>query len=152
STNTTAIALCAKVPRSGTVKRLGVRINTCATAATATLGAETLDGSGNPTGTAYGGGSITDTFTPAATTPFEVTLSTPFAATVGDALGLVVRWQSSAGDMFVTANGNTALAVNKPYLSGLISSVWTKQSAVTIGTGCFWMGYDDGSGGIVYPR
>src|SRR4051812_42558507 len=64
------------VPRTGTITKVGIRIHTCASVQLSRLGLYTLDGSGQPTSTGYGG-SAYGTFTPAATTYFEVTLGTP---------------------------------------------------------------------------
>src|SRR4051812_19386406 len=71
------------VPRTGTITKVGVRIHTCASVQTSRLGLYTLDGSGQPTTTGYGS-SVYGTFTPAATTYFEVILAPPATATLGN--------------------------------------------------------------------
>lgn len=116
-----------QVPMAGTITKVGIRIHTCATAQLSRLGLYTVDGSGNPTSTGYGS-SAYGTFTPAATTYFEVTLGTPATATVGDLCALVVEFDSTGGDMFVTGANGTWNPCSLGYVDKYTSS-WAHGSA-----------------------
>lgn len=134
------------VPRSGTITKVGIRISTCASAVTSRLGLYTVDGSGDATSTGYGS-SVYGTFTPAADTYFEVTLGTPCTAVQGDICALVVEFDSSAGDMLVSAGNQTWLEGALPYPSKYNGSAWTKQTSGTMILGHVY--YSD-SGGQYY--
>lgn len=134
------------VPMTGTITKAGVRIHTCATAVTSRIGIYTVDGSGNPTTTGYGGSATPyGTFTPAANTYFEVTLGASCSATAGDTAALVVEFDSTAGDMFVSGmNGTTMTAMGYP---NKFSGTWGKVSFG--GTICGHIFYSDSGG--TYP-
>jgi hypothetical protein len=87
------------IPRTGTITRVGWRVHTCATAQLSRLGLYTVTSGIFPTTTGYGG-SVYGTYTPAATTYFEVTLGTSATATLGDVAAIVTEFDSTAGDMY----------------------------------------------------
>jgi hypothetical protein len=132
-----------QVPQSGTITKAGIRIHTCASAVTSRLGLYTVDSSGNPTSTLYGSGNY-GTFTPSANTYSEVTLGTAATATAGDFVALVVEFDSTAGDMFVSgANGTYTLhAIG---YSAKNSGSWAKS---TTGAPIMAHVYYSDSGGI----
>lgn len=132
------------VPRSGTITKAGIRISTCASAVTSRLGLYTVDTNGDPTSTSYGS-SAYGTFTPAADTYSEVTLGTAATATCGNIAALVVEFDSTAGDMFVSAGNQTWLEGILPYPSKYNGSSWTKQTSGTMLLGHLY--YSD-SGGL----
>lgn len=137
------IAFVSKLWQSGTVTKLGLRIGTLTTAQTCRLSLQTVDASGMPTGTGYGGSSTTDTFTPAANTFGEVTLTTPAAATLGDTVAIVLEFDSTAGDLFATAwTGGTSLGWNFPYMAKYSGS-WSKPNFACMYAA--YIGYGDGT-------
>lgn len=131
------------VPVSGTCTKVGMRINTCASAVTSRLGLYTVDGSGNPTTTLYGSSNY-GTFTPAATTYSEVTLGTSATMTAGDFAALVVEFDSTAGDMFVSASNGTNNSFSIPYTAKYNGSSWSKQASGQLIQGHLY--YSDGGG------
>ena len=114
------------VPASGTCTKVGMRIHTCASAVTSRLGLYTVDGSGNPTTTPYGSSNY-GTFTPAATTYSEVTLGTAATMTAGNLAALVVEFDSTAGDMFISASNGAMNNSSIPYTAKYNGSAWSKQ-------------------------
>ena len=109
-----------------TITKVGIRINACASAVTSRLGLYTVDSSGNPTTTPYGGSNY-GTFTPAANTYSEVTLGTSCSAVAGDIVALVVDFDSSAGDMFLSANNGTSYSHGLPYSVKYDGSSWARS-------------------------
>lgn len=117
-----------QIPKTGTITKAGLRIHTCASAVTSRIGLYTVDGSGNPTTTLYGGSNYA-TFTPAANTYSSVTLGTSASATGGDLAALMVDFDSTAGDMFISLASGTANPVGFPYQVRFNGSTWAKSSA-----------------------
>jgi hypothetical protein len=114
------------VPRSGTCTRIGVRISNCASAVTSRLGLYTVDGSGHPTSTLYGGSNF-GTFTPAVATYSEVTLGAAATMTQGDMAAIVLEFDSTAGDMFVSCQGGTFYVYGLGYTARFNGTSWAKQ-------------------------
>lgn len=116
------------VPASGTITKVGVRISTCASAVTCRIGLYTVDTSGNPTTTLYGGSNY-GTFTPSANTYSDVTLGTAATATQGDIVALVVEFDSTAGDMYITAANGSYYVNTFGYTDKYNGSTWSKQNS-----------------------
>lgn len=136
------IGLVFPVPASGTITKLGIRVSTCASAVTSRLGLYTVDSSGNPTSTTYGG-STYQTFTPAANTYSEVTLGTPATATAGDVCAWVVEFDSTAGDMFVSVASGANIVQAYPTLKKFNGSSWSSSTASLVMGHIY---YSDGGG------
>jgi hypothetical protein len=120
------------VPRSGTCTKAGIRVNTCASAVTCRLGLYTVDSSGNPTSTTYGGSTYA-TFTPSANTYSEVTFGTSATMTAGNECALVVEFDSTAGDMFLSAT-DTAVTPHGQYplTTKFNGSTWTPSASAHV--------------------
>jgi hypothetical protein len=138
-----------QVPKSGTVNKLGVRVNAAATPILSRIGLYTVDGSGQPTTTPYGGGGY-ETWTPAANTFSEVTIGssagTPYTMTAGDYAALVVEFDSTAGDYFLSATNGNGLGVSFGYFAKF-TGTWAKSSSSTIIAAS--LGYNDGTYGDI---
>ena len=113
------------VPRTGTITKVGWRVHTCASVQLSRLGLYTLDSSGQPTSTGYGG-SAYGTFTPAATSYFETTLATPATATRGDFAAIVVEFDGTPGDMFASVENSTCVLPGTGYACKYNGTTWSK--------------------------
>jgi hypothetical protein len=133
-------AMVFQVPKTGNIDRIAFYVsNVTGTARTIRVGLETIDSSGNPTGTQYGGSAVGTQASPASTTVYEVTLGTPAAATIGDRVAIVIQFDSTVGNMQIgTAPLNDACGF--PYSSAFTAS-WAKQTSNLILCG---IRYDDG--------
>jgi hypothetical protein len=116
-----------EVPLTGTITKVGIRIHTCASVVLSRLGIYTVDASGNPTSTGYGSSGYA-TFTPAANTYSEVTLSPSATATAGDTAAIVVEFDSTGGDMFGSAGAGSCWLYGLPFPAKFASSTWTKNT------------------------
>jgi len=105
------------------------------------VGLVTVDGSGNPTNTAYGGNAIeTPTFT--ASGWVWVTLATPASATVGDFFALRI-WPHT-----VAADGTNYIRVAYETVDSvghIATWVWLASAVSYPGGGLFAIQYDDGA-------
>jgi hypothetical protein len=86
------------IGRSGTIDKIGVYLKAVATSAVCRMGLYTVDSSGRPTSTPYGG-STHATFTPTAAGFYEVTLPIGANASAGDIVALVVEFDAAAGSV-----------------------------------------------------
>ncbi|HTE19510.1 MAG TPA: hypothetical protein VK689_14165, partial [Armatimonadota bacterium] len=110
--------------------RVSFRIPSLTTAQLLRVGLETLDASGDPSGTQYGG-SAPATQTPVTATTYEVTLPTPATAVAGDRIALVIQFDSTTGAVNVASApaGPGSTGTGFPYIDTYNGSVWTRQSA-----------------------
>lgn len=139
-------AMMFRVPKSGTITKLGVRNGVSGAFVGTWEGALQTVTSGNlPSGTDYGGsapGSMTDA---AANTTYEVTLATPATATKDDMVcmrfRLTARTSGQIRPVFVQ-NPNAAFRNAQPYARGTLDS--TLQCLPLQ-----WPIYSDGSIGVV---
>jgi hypothetical protein len=131
-----------QVPFTGTITKLGIRIAACATPVTSRLGLYTIDTSGNPTTTLYGGSNY-GTFTPAANTYSEVTLGTSASATMSEWVAMVLEFDSSTGNMQVSPSNGTSSAIHFGYLNKF-SGTWSKLAFGQMICGHVY--YSDGGG------
>jgi hypothetical protein len=130
-----------RVPHTGNISHVGFRVASVTSAQTLRCSLQTVSGTGDPTGTDYGG-SAPGTQTPAANTAYSVALATPAAATLNDVVAIVVEFDSTPGNLAISAVGG-GLSRKFPYGS-LFTASWAPSTALT----AMWVAYDDGS---VYP-
>ena len=137
-----------QVPKAGTITKIGTRIAAAANPQPLTIGLYTIDSSGNPTTTLYGG-STAGSFTPAANTYAEVTLATGATANAGDMAALVIGpWTGTTGDVFLSNFQSSGYYQQSQYSTRYDGvSTWTRTSQLynyLVGS----IGYSDGT----YPR
>lgn len=125
SAATHRLAWIFKVPKSGTINQLGVRTSTVTTAVACRLGLYTLDASGNPTSTQYGG-SAYGTFTPTASTYHSVSLATPATATAGDDVALVFESDGGLPDMLLSLGNASSIGAGFPFFARYNGTSWTR--------------------------
>lgn len=87
------------VPKSGTIDRVSFRVASVGTSQTLRAGLETLDASGDPSGTQYGGSAVGTQASPAGGNTYEVTLGTPATATLQDRVALVLQFNATVGNV-----------------------------------------------------
>lgn len=136
----TRIAVVFMIPRSGPIDKLAFCISRVTTAQDLRIGLYTVDSSGNPTTTTYGGSSTATL--PAAQVSAgikEVRLTTPATATARDIVAFVVEWAGTAGDVTLRYQ---ALSSTFPYHDRYASGAWTKGIDYVIQS---LIGYSDGS-------
>lgn len=115
------------VPKSGTIDTLSFHVAAAASSQTLKVGLYTVDASGDPTATAYGGMVAGTQASPAANTWYDVNLSTSATATKGDTVAMVIEFDSTAGDVIIM--GIQATVMRLPY-SKLYTTSWATSSAV----------------------
>ena len=135
-----ALAWIVQAETTSPITRIRYRYGSrAATPPTYSITLETVDSSGNPTGTDIGGGSPTlTTFTPPADTTWnstirELVLTNPWTPTLAsDVFAIVVRYSSGTVDgtnnssFTRTANGIGSESAHFPLSSSLSGGVWTK--------------------------
>lgn len=110
------VVLVFQIPRTGTLDRLSFRCS-FVIAEDLRIGLETLDASGDPTGTQYGGSAPGVLVDPVTNNTFEVTLATPAAAVAGNWVAVVIQFDSTIGDVSVgVAATMSATAAGSPYV------------------------------------
>jgi hypothetical protein len=135
------IAWVTRLKRSGTITHVGLRINACATPVVSRLGLYAVDGNQYPTSTGYGGSSY-GTFTPAANTYSEVALGTSATATMGDVVGIVVEFDSTAGDFFLSPAGGATYGTAGAFFAKHNGTSWSRGSFSAYP--CLHVRYSDG--------
>lgn len=134
-----------EIPKTGNINTIRVRLLTTTTGQQLTVGIYTVDASGNPTTTAYGG-MVAGTVSVADTDDNlekVVTLGTACAATEGDVVAVVVEFTSTAGNLQIARGG--MLAMGFPYTLAYLAGAWGGRSA---NVPVVALGYDDGT----YPH
>lgn len=132
-----------RVPRTGTIDRVGFTTRAVTTSQTLRVGLETTDTTNYlPTGTQYGGSAVGTQASPAADTFYEVTLATAATATKGDIVAIVVQFDSTVGSLVIGQIDNEGGGNNTafPYLVNFVTS-WAKIAA---GIGMHSIRYSDG--------
>jgi hypothetical protein len=123
------------VPVTGSITAVGFRVGTITTSDTLQAGIETLDATGNPSGTQYGGSAV-GTGTPSASTMNTITLGTAAtAATAGDKVAIRIKFSAYvAGSLNIsissTGNAGSAYAYNNRSTDS--GTAWTKSSSVPL--------------------
>ena len=131
-------AFVVQIPKTGTISKVGFRTATVTTSQTLKVGIYTVDGSGDPTTTAYGSSTTGTQTSPASNTAYLVTLGTGATATQGDIVAVVIEFDSTVGNLNIAHT--TAATNNFPY-SDLYTGTWAKTAATPI----LSFEYDDGS-------
>lgn len=135
-------AIVFAAPKTGTIDRVGFMVRAMTTSATVDVRLETVDASGNPSGTLFGTNTNVAKSTLVANTYYEVTLTAGASVTRGQKLALViVNPAVSAGNFEIGRTG--AVISTFPF-----TAHWTGSWAFA---GNPWIGhirYSDGS----YPR
>lgn len=135
-----------RVPKSGTISKVGFRTVTVTTSQTLRVGLQTVSAStGDPTGSAYGSMVAGTQASPASDTAYAVTLGTPATATVDDVIAIVIEFDSTAGNLQLATIAG-ADRVGFPYTDWFTSS-WTKASFNPL---AYWVEYDDGSVEVIH--
>lgn len=122
------VAFVVRVPQSGTIEKLGLCTGTVKTPQSLSVGLQTVDASGDPSGSAYGGSVAGTIATPAQNTYYTVTLATSASATAGDIVAVVVSWAGAVGEVGLRAHSRESAF---PYTDHYIAS-WTKQIYIPV--------------------
>ena len=88
-----------QAPATGTITKISYKTGTVTTSQSLQIGIYTVDGSGDPTTTAYGGMADAVQATSASDTAYQVTLATPATAVQGDVVAVRIYWTSTAGSL-----------------------------------------------------
>jgi len=132
-------AVIFKVPKTGTISKIGFMTGAVANSQTLRVGLQTVDpATGDASGTAYGGMTVGTQAAPAADTWYTVTLGTGASATVGDYVAAVIEFDATVGSVYFRVTNNTNDIF--PYC-GLYTTVWTKSVRVPL----LGIEYSDGS-------
>ncbi|HDZ58617.1 MAG TPA: hypothetical protein ENH47_00950 [Ignavibacteriales bacterium] len=126
-----------KVPKTGTISKVGFRVGNVTTPETLKVGLQTLSG-GDPTGTAYGGMVAGTQATPAANTYYTVPLGTPATATVNDTVAVVIEFDSAVGNLEIDYLSTNAQGF--PYID-YYTGAWVKDDNIP----AISLEYSDGS-------
>lgn len=121
------IAYITYVPEDGTITHVTFRVAGLTTAQTLRVSLQTLDASGNPSGTLYGGSTAGTQASPTANTWYRVALGTGATAVGGDRIAIVVEWDATAGSLAI----NTYLAPasygpQMVYMAEYTTGAWVK--------------------------
>lgn len=134
------VAFCFRAPKTGSIDRLSFRVGSVTSSQTLRIGLETLDSSGDPTGTQYGGSAVGTQASPAASTLYEVTLATPASATIGDPIAAVIQFDSTVGNLVIQCGANASWLLNNAY-PGHYTGTWAKPGRCPL----LSVRYDDGT-------
>lgn len=135
-------AFIVQIPKTGTISKVGFRTGTVTTSETLNVGIYTVDGSGDPTTTAYGSMTVGTQTSPASNTNYLVTLGAAATATQGDVVAIVIEFASTIGSLNI-AHASTVTQVF-PY-ADLYTGSWAKTATVPV---CSFE-YNDGSYAVV---
>lgn len=112
-----------QIPESGTVDAIRIRVVGATTPELLRVGLYTVDASGNPTASAYGG-MVAGTGTPAANSDLRVALATSATVVAGEFAAVVVEFDSAVGAVSIGRAFNPQS--NIPY-SALFTASWAKS-------------------------
>jgi len=135
-----------RVPKTGSIHKVGIRFGTVTTADPMGIGLETVSAAGYPTGTEYGGSSSgTITIANVTSNAFRLTtLGVDASATAGDIIAYTVSFTSTVGSVNIAGPGTN---VRNPGISYYVAfngtPVWSRSSAQCI----LALEYSDGSYG-----
>lgn len=107
------------IPKSGTIAYIGLRPGT-STGGNVTVALNTVNASGQDSGTNYGGSSASSSTAMTTNTPKEIVLGTPATVIEGDLVALVVAYSSGTT---ISINGDSRLTQNLPF-------VWTNNATL----------------------
>lgn len=134
------VAFGFRVPKTGNIDRISLVVATVTSSQTIRGGLETVDASGDPTGTQYGGSAVGTQASPAAQTAYEITLATPASATIGDRIAAVFQFDSSVGNLSIYGSQQYILPINTSY----IDQYTTSWAHITNSLPVLSIRYDDG--------
>lgn len=138
------VAFVFRVPKTGDIDRVSFRVQAVTSSQTLRVSLETVDGSGNPSGTDYGGSAPGTQTSPAVGTSYEVTLATPASATEGDYIAAVIQFDSSVGNLAISQGSISANVAGSSYPVHYTAS-WAKQARQPM----LSIRYDDGTYGFI---
>jgi hypothetical protein len=131
-------------PKAGTITKVYVMTGTVTAAEALDVRVETIDASGNPTGTLWAANTNGQIATPAANTGYWVTLTAAATVAAGEFVCIAVRWVSfTAGNLTIRHNYNALgpfVGRGVPYALANTGS-WAKSSSPPL----FAVEYGDGS-------
>lgn len=133
-----------QIPKSGTISAIGFMTGAVTTAQTLKAGLYTLDGSDNPSTTAYGSMVAGTQASPAANTWYEVALGTNATATAGDLVAATIEWNATAGNLQIRqidGNGGSVGQCGLPYNTHF-TAAWAEQNSAIP---CIAIKYNDGT-------
>lgn len=143
------VAFIFRVPKTGSITKVGFRVAAVTTAQTIRVSLCTVDATtGDPNTALYGGSAAGTQASPTANTFFEVTLGTPASATIGDVVAVVLQFDTTAGSITIDPGLTSTLGrpgAAFPYMDVFLTA-WTKGAAngVNCIPGCT-IGYSDGT-------
>lgn len=105
-----------QVPRSGSMNRAAIRLSTVLTDQPLRIGFETLDASGVPTGTAYGGSVPVVLTTLVSNSTREAVFTTPATAVAGVWVAVVIQFNGAIGDVQIATAATLAGGAGSPYV------------------------------------
>ena len=126
-----------KIPKTGTISKVGFRVGNVTASETLKVGLQTVSG-GDPTGTAYGGMVAGTQATLAANTYYTVTLGTGATATVNNTVAVVIEFDSAVGNLEIDFYSTAQQGF--PYIDYYTGS-WAKDDEIPI----ISLEYSDGS-------
>ena len=138
SATTHKCGLVCHAPKAGNIRKILFRMGTGAGVASMNMRVETVNASGQPSGTLVNAGA-SGTFTPAANTDFSVTLGTDATVTRGQLIAVIITGGASAPNNRL-ATTNAVLNGNFPYLA-YFSTAWSFFGDTPV----MAFEYDDGS-------
>lgn len=131
-----------QVPKTGNMRTIRARTGTVTSFQTLKGGFYTVDGSGLPTASAYGGMVAgTQAVDPGSNADFTVTMGTDAAATEGDFVAATVEFNSTAGNLNIAGSGSGTGVRNCYAVHEAPALTLTKQTSTPV----FAIGYDDGT-------
>lgn len=121
------VAYILYVPQDGTITHVTFRVAALTTAQTLRVSLQTLDASGNPSGTLYGGSTAGTQASPTANTWYRVALGTGATAVGGDRIAIVVEWDATAGNLQIaTYFSPAAFGPQMTYIDEYTTGAWVK--------------------------
>lgn len=119
-----------RVPRTGTIDRIGFSVRDVTNSQTLRGGLETTDATNFlPTGTQYGGSLVATQTSPVANTFYELTLATAATATRGDIVAIVVQFDATVGSVTIGKidnQGGTGITAF-PFVAAF-TAAWAKNA------------------------
>lgn len=137
-------AVILRAPATGTINKIHVRTASSTLSGTLSCEIQTLDASGNPSGTAYGSSAQADQVNPSGSTTYSFTVDA--SATEGDDIAIVFFLSAlTSGSVQVSTSVATIFTTNFPYLCNRITGTGAGTKAT--GTPTISIEY---SGGVFY--
>lgn len=118
------------VPKAGTLDVVGIRTGTVTTAADLRIRIETVNASGDPSGTLVAAGADGSVASPAANTWYDVTIVTPPTLTAGQLIAIVVDCPSGSPNLQIARI--TGQSGQIPY-TDLFATSWAKSNNLPLG-------------------